>query len=49
MFERHDIEARIVRQMTRLIVSTIAGFNASEGAPAMRYKHIAFCIGRSAK
>ena len=49
MFKRHDIEARIVRQMIRWNVNTNAGFNASEGAPSMGYKRIAFNIGRSAK
>ena len=49
MFKRHNIEARIVRQLTRLNVNTIAGFNASEGAPSMRYKRNEFYIGLSAK
>ena len=49
MFKRQDIEARIVRRMTRWNVNTIAGNNASKGATSMRYKRIAFYIGRSAK
>ena len=49
MFKTHDIEARIVRQMTRSNVNTIAGFNASKGAPSMRYKRNEFYNGLSAK
>ena len=49
MLQRRDIEARIVRQMTRWNVNTIAGFNASAGAPSMRYKRNEFYIDRSAK
>ena len=47
MFKRHDIEARIVRQMTRWNVNMNAGFNASEGAPLIRYKRNEFYIGLS--
>ena len=49
MLKRRDIEARIVHQMSRWNVNTIAGFNASEGAPLMRYKRNEFYISRSAK
>ena len=49
MFKRHDIKARIVRQMTCWNVNLIAGFNASEGALSMRYKRYEFYIGLSAK
>ena len=48
MLKGLDIEARIVRQMTRWNVNTVAGFNESEGAPSMRYKNNGFYIGRSA-
>ena len=33
MLRRRDIEACIVRQMTRLSVNTIGGLKESEGAP----------------
>ena len=49
MLKRRDIEARIVHQMIRWNVNTIAEFSASEGAPSMRYKRNEFYIGRSAK
>ena len=49
MFKRHDIKARIVRQMTCGNVNLIAGFNASEGTLSMRYKRYEFYIGLSAK
>ena len=45
----HDIEARVVRQMTPWNVNTNAGFNASEGAPSMLNKRFEFYIGLSAK
>ena len=49
MFKTHDIEARIVRQMTRSNVNTIARFNVSKGAPSMRYKRNEFYNALSAK
>ena len=49
MLKRRNIEARIVHQMIRWNVNTIAGFNASEGAPSILYKRNKFYIGRSAK
>ena len=49
MFKRHDIKARVVRQMTCENVNLIAGFNASKGAFLMRYKRYEFYIGLSAK
>ena len=49
MLKRRNIEARIVHQMIRWNVNTIAEFNASEGAPSILYKRNEFYIGRSAK
>ena len=49
MLKKRDIEARIVHQMSRSNVNTIAGFNASEVAPLMRYKRNEFYVGCSAK
>ena len=48
MLKRRNIEARIVHQMIRWNVNTIAEFNASEGAPSILYKRNEFYIDRSA-